>query len=222
MDSVFEIIGPAMIGPSSSHTAGAVRIGLMGRALLNAPPAQAKIGLHGSFASTGAGHATDRGLVAGLLGFAPDDERVKDSLQLAPDAGLSVQFFKTDLGEQAHPNSARLDLVASGGGVHNLTASSIGGGNIEVIGIDEFPVSITGMLDALIMHHVDQAGFLAKVTAVLACVAINIATIRTSRHHRGENALTVIETDTPAPACAREVLQSITGVQYLRAIPRLP
>jgi L-serine dehydratase len=221
MDSVFEIIGPPMIGPSSSHTAGAVRIGLLARSLLGAQPVFAKIGLHGSFAATGQGHATDKGLVSGLLGFAPDDERLKSAMDLAKQSALETRFETVDLGE-VHPNSVKLELREKSGESVTLLASSIGGGSIEVFGINGFPASITGTLDALAIFHGDQPGFLAKVTAVLACVNTNIATIRTSRHHRGQNALTMVEVDAPVPTVAVSLLREIKAVTALRTILRLP
>jgi len=221
MNSVFEIIGPPMVGPSSSHTAGAVRIGLLAHRLLGAAPLSAEIGLHGSFAATGSGHATDRGLVAGLLGWLPDDDRLKDSLALAAGQGVSVRFETIDLGEAAHPNSARLQVSGAGGVTLSMTASSVGGGNVEVTEIDGFSTLITGSLDALVMWHQDRPGFLAHVTAVFACVEANIATIRTARRRRGAEALTVIELDaTPQPEVVA-ILSKIDHVRQERVLPRL-
>jgi L-serine dehydratase len=221
MSSVFEIIGPPMVGPSSSHTAGAVRIGLLARLLLGGAPVSAKIGLHGSFAATGKGHATDRGLVAGLLGWSPDDERIKDALTLAEQAGLKVAFETIDLGEAAHPNSARLELADAAGETLDLVAASVGGGSVEVTQIDGFFTLLTGALDALAVWHQDRPGFLAHVTAVLACVESNIATIRTARRHRGADALTVIELDAVPHAEVAGLLQKIDHVRKLRVLPRL-
>jgi len=221
MNSVFEIIGPPMVGPSSSHTAGAVRIGLLGRALLGAAPVSARIGLHGSFAATGKGHATDRGIVAGLLGWAPDDERLKDALSTAREGGVEVSFEAIDLGESAHPNSARLALGAASGETLTVTAASVGGGNVEVSEIDSFATLLSGGLDALAMWHQDKPGFLAHVTAVLACVSANIATIRTARRHRGSEALTVIELDAPPEPEVSALLKKIDHVRKLRVLPRL-
>jgi L-serine dehydratase len=221
MSSVFEIIGPPMVGPSSSHTAGAVRIGLLARLLLGGAPVSAKIGLHGSFAATGKGHATDRGIVAGLLGWSPDDERIKDALTLAEQAGLKVAFETIDLGEAAHPNSARLELADAAGETLDLVAASVGGGSVEVTQIDGFFTLLTGALDALAVWHQDRPGFLAHVTAVLACVESNIATIRTARRHRGADALTVIELDAVPHAEVAGLLQKIDHVRKLRVLPRL-
>ena len=221
MNSVFEIIGPPMVGPSSSHTAGAVRMGLLARSLLGAAPVGARIGLHGSFAATGRGHATDRGIVAGLLGWFPDDERLKDALVLAEQGGMRVSFDSIDLGDAAHPNSARIGLIDAAGGMLDLVAASVGGGSIEVTQLDGFSTLLTGMLDTLAMWHQDRPGFLAHVTAVLACVNSNIATIRTARRHRGADALTIIELDAAPHAEVAALLQKIDHVRKLRLPPRL-
>ncbi|MEX1118286.1 MAG: L-serine ammonia-lyase, iron-sulfur-dependent subunit beta [Terrimicrobiaceae bacterium] len=219
--SAFDIIGPSMIGPSSSHTAGAVRIGLVARALLDSPLQDAVIELHGSFAATGKGHATDRALVAGLLGFAPDDERLKDSLDLVKAEGISVGFSHVDLGEEAHPNTARIRLTGTDQTSHSLTAASIGGGTIEVQEVDGFQTSFGGQLETLILWHLDKPGFLAKVTALLACVEANIATIRTSRQTRGHEALTVLEVDAPLPSDCLSLLARIAAVRRVCHLLRL-
>jgi len=220
MSSVFEIIGPPMVGPSSSHTAGAVRIGLLARLILGEAPIKTKIGLHGSFAATGKGHATDRGIVAGLLGWNPDDERIKEALILAEQAGLAVEFEMIDLGEAAHPNSAQIELIDASGERMELVAASVGGGSVEVTQIDRFSTLLTGTLDVLAIWHQDRPGFLAHVTAVLACVASNIATIRTSRRHRGADALTVIELDAVPHPEVGALLQKMDHVEKLRILPR--
>ncbi|MBP7275727.1 MAG: L-serine ammonia-lyase, iron-sulfur-dependent subunit beta [Kiritimatiellae bacterium] len=220
MDSVFDIIGPPMVGPSSSHTAGAIRIGRAARALLGATPVQARIGLHGSFAATGAGHATDRGLVAGLLGFATDDERMKDALDHARAAGLTVEFEAVHLGDQVHPNTASIEGVTADGVRRRLIASSLGGGMVQVVSVDGFPTSFTGALDTLVLWHSDVAGFLARVTSIIACVETNIAAIRTARRHRGESALTVVEMDAPLPASALDLLGRLRSVSEVRMLER--
>ena len=158
-----------MIGQSSSHTAGAVRIGLVARAVLGTPPQKADIELHGSVAATGKGHATDRALVAGLLGFLPDDERIKDSLAFAADAGLRVSFSSVDLGEEVHPNSARITMESSEGASCRFVGSSTGGGSIRIVDVDGYPTSFGGELETALLWHRDGPGFLAKVTALLAC-----------------------------------------------------
>jgi L-serine dehydratase len=219
--SAFDIIGPSMVGPSSSHTAGAVRLGLLGRRLLGAPPARARIGLHGSFAATGAGHATDRGLAAGLLGWAPDDDRLRDALDVAAREGLDLAFAAEDLGESVHPNTARLRLESVAGAKVGFTGASLGGGMVAVTEVDGFATRLTGELDTLVIWHADQPGFLAKVTGLLACVEANIASIQTSRRTRGDEALTRIETDAPLPREAVALLAGIRGVTRLAEVAPL-
>lgn len=179
MISAFDVIGPAMVGPSSSHTAGACRIGLVARGLSAQPPERASIGLHGSFATTGVGHATDRALVAGLMEMAPDDERIKDSHSLAGGAAFTFEIAPLDLGEDAHPNSARVETFSADGERHTMVGASIGGGMIDVREVDGYATSFGGALETLLLWHEDKSGFLAKVTALLACVEANIASIRT-------------------------------------------
>jgi L-serine dehydratase len=183
---------------------------------------RAAIGLHGSFAATGTGHATDRALVAGLLGMAPDDERIKDSMGLAAERGFQFEFSKVDLGEEAHPNSARIETCAADGEHHVVVGSSVGGGMIELREVDGYATSFQGQLETLLLWHEDKSGFLAKVTALLACVEANIATIRTSRHGRGAEALTVIEVDAPLPDDCLALLERIASTRRVRHISRLP
>lgn len=222
MISAFDVIGPAMVGPSSSHTAGACRIGLIAYHLFAAPPVRAEIGLHGSFAATGSGHATDRALVAGLLGLAADDPRLKDSHALAETQGLRFTISTVDLGEDAHPNSARILAESADGESHALEAASTGGGMIEVRMVDGYGTSLGGQCETLLLWHADTPGFLAKVTTLLACAEANIATIRTSRHGRGADALSVIEVDQTLPEDCLSVMGKMNTVRALRHFPRLP
>jgi len=224
--SAFDIIGPAMIGPSSSHTAGAVRLGLLARGICGGNTAglfpRVLVELHGSFAATGHGHATDRGIVAGLLGLSPDDERLKDSLTLARENGMNVDFKKVDLGANAHPNSVRITYTFPHGEKLSVTGASIGGGNVVVREIDGFSTELNGELDTLIFWHMDRPGFLARVTGLLACVEANIAEIRTTRRTRNSEALSVIKIDAPLPQDCLSVLRKIPFVRHLIAVPKLP
>jgi len=210
-----------MVGPSSSHTAGAARIGLAARAILGLQPVRVKVQLHGSFAATGKGHATDRALAAGLLGFAPDDDRLKDSLRLAEDAGIAISFSETDLGEDCHPNAARLTVESSEGKSHRIIGWSVGGGSILVREIDGFDTRLAGELATLVLWHKDLTGYLAKVTTLYDCAGVNIATIRLSRTARGNTALTTIEADAPLPEAALSLIGGLVATRDLRAIPPL-
>ncbi|MFN6045800.1 MAG: L-serine ammonia-lyase, iron-sulfur-dependent subunit beta [Verrucomicrobiota bacterium] len=219
--SVFEIIGPVMIGPSSSHTAGACRIGWAARRVLGEAPRRVEVGLHGSFAATGDGHGTKEALAAGLLGFAPDDERLPKALELAAAGGVEIVFRDADLGSEVHPNSA--DLVMEGATRREkVTASSTGGGAVLLTAIDGHKVQLTGHLDTFLLWHNDTPGFLARITALLACVEINVASIRTSRTERGEAALTAIEIDSYLPLPLLGLLDHVPSVLRHAVLPVLP
>ena len=217
--NIFDILGPVMVGPSSSHTAGAVRIGLIARRLLGGQPATAKITLSGSFAATGTGHGTDRALVAGLLGMKPDDIRIPDSFALAVEQGLAFTFDKTEL-KEAHPNTAILQLSTAGGRELEVQASSLGGGRIMVNKLDGINVNFNGDSPTLIVHNLDQPGHVAEVTSMLSHKSVNIATLQLYRNHRGGYAVMVIETDQDIPAEALRWLSRLEGVikvTYLNA-----
>ena len=217
--NIFDILGPVMVGPSSSHTAGAVRIGLIARRLLGGQPATAKITLSGSFAATGTGHGTDRALVAGLLCMKPDDIRIPDSFALAVEQGLAFTFDKTEL-KEAHPNTAILQLSTAGGRELEVQASSLGGGRIMVNKLDGINVNFNGDSPTLIVHNLDQPGHVAEVTSMLSHKSVNIATMQLYRNHRGGYAVMVIETDQDIPAEALRWLSRLEGVikvTYLNA-----
>jgi len=219
---IFDIIGPVMVGPSSSHTAGAVRIGAFARRLLGAEPASALVQLHGSFAATGEGHGTPLALLAGLLGLAPDDERIPQAEELARAAGLDYRFETVDLGD-VHPNSVRLHLAGQGvgGAALDLSASSVGGGRITVWNIDGFGVDLDGQYPTLLLTYPDRPGAVAIVSAILANAALNIATIKAHRTIRGGQALMTVELDTDPPAAVLESLRCLPQFEQVRFIPSL-
>ena len=206
-----------MIGPSSSHTAGAVRLGALARAIFGEQPSSATLGLHGSFASTGHGHGTDLALVAGLLGYTPDDDRIRDAFAEAERAGLEVSFETVDLGV-AHPNTAVLELVASDGRRMRLVGSSLGGGDVLMTAIDDFEVEMSGELPTLVIDHVDRPGEIASVTSVLADAGANIASMRVSREARGARALMLIETDAPVSEDVAKRVAEAPGVTAVRNV----
>ena len=212
MLDIFDILGPVMVGPSSSHTAGAVRIGRMARTLLGEEPVRAEIGLYGSFAETGRGHGTDRALAAGLLGMAPDDLRIPQSLDIARERGLDVSFTAASLRE-AHPNTALLSLEAESGRRLEMQAASTGDGRIRVDRINGVEVSFTGQFNTLIVRHRDITGVLADVARELSRAKVNIAGTSLCRDRRGGDALTVMETDQKIPPVARLLIGEISGVK---------
>lgn len=196
--NVFEILGPVMVGPSSSHTAGAVRIGLMTRKLLAQRPVEAVIGMYGSFAATGRGHGTDRALVAGLLGMRPDDMRIPDSFRYAKEAGFQFSFETIQLRE-AHPNSVMIRVRGEKGRELTVQASSLGGGRIMINRLDDIDVNCTCEMPTLIVHNMDQPGHVSHVTTMLSQNSVNIANMSLYRNKRGGRAVMVIETDQPIP-----------------------
>ena len=190
MINIFDMMGPVMVGPSSSHTAGAARIGNMGRTLLGEEVARADIGLYGSFAETGFGHGTDRALLAGLLGMKPDDLRIPNAYEEANRAGMAYSFRTVEL-RDAHPNTALLELTGKSGKKLTLQAASIGGGAIVVNKIDGIDVNFTGDFNTLIVRNQDESGSVAAITSILSQVHINVANMSVNRHRRGGDALMV-------------------------------
>ena len=211
MINIFDMMGPVMVGPSSSHTAGAARIGNMGRTLLGEEVARADIGLHGSFAETGFGHGTDRALLAGLLGMKPDDLRIPNAYEEANRAGMAYSFRTVEL-RDAHPNTALLELTGKSGKQLTLQASSIGGGAIVVNKIDGIDVNFTGDFNTLIVRNQDESGSVAAITSILSQVHINVANMSVNRHRRGGDALMVIETDQHIKPRQVEFLSDLPGI----------
>ena len=220
MVSLLDIIGPVMVGPSSSHTAGACRLGLLGRGLVGGTPEKAVLELHGSFARTGEGHGTDKALAAGLLGFKPDDERIRTALEIAEREGLDFRFEKAALGEEAHPNTVRMTL--DHGEVHaTLTGASLGAGRILVKEIDGFPVEVTGSFHTIVMVAEDIPGSIARITGILANHKINIATLRLTRKQRGGDAFIVIECDEAPGEGVRDEVRALSWVRWARRLDKV-
>lgn len=211
MINIFDMMGPVMVGPSSSHTAGAARIGNMGRTLLGEEVARADIGLYGSFAETGYGHGTDRALLAGLLGMKPDDLRIPNAYEEANRAGMAYSFRTVEL-RDAHPNTALLELTGKSGKKLTLQESSIGGGAIVVNKIDGIDVNFTGDFNTLIVRNQDESGSVAAITSILSQVHINVANMSVNRHRRGGDALMVIETDQHIKPRQVEFLSELPGI----------
>ena len=209
--NVFDILGPVMIGPSSSHTAGAARIGRVARSLLGTQPKTAEIKLHGSFAKTYKGHGTDKALIAGIMDMAPDDERIRFSPQLAQEQGLSVRIIPTEL-DGAHPNTALITLTDAEGNQVSVQGSSIGGGNILITAVNGMEVQITGQYTTLIVLHRDTPGIIAAVTDVLATSQVNICNFRLSRQKKGGVAIMTIEMDSSFDRQLNERVEALPNV----------
>ena len=220
MRGMFDIVGPVMIGPSSSHTARAVRLGLMAGKILGEQPVKAEIKLHGSFAQTYRGHGTDRALIAGILGFQPDDERIRNSMDIARERGMDFSFSKVEIFE-AHPNTAIIELTGVSGRRTVVTGASIGGGNINILNIDGFEVNLSGQYPAMLVIHRDVPGVINKVTWALSRFEINIAFMRLSRKSRGEEALMLLETDENVPEEVVEECKQVHNVSDVFTVPSI-
>lgn len=210
--NIFDIIGPVMVGPSSSHTAGAVKIGYVSRKLLAEPLKKAEILLYGSFLATGRGHGTTLALVAGLLGMKTDDSRIPDSMRIAEERGIEITFGKAEL-RDAHPNSVQLILTGIDGRKLEVVGESIGGSRINIAGIDGISTNFSGDYPTLIVHNLDQPGHVAEVTSMLAHKSVNIATMQLYRASRGGYAVMVIECDQEVPKESIAWLEHLEGVQ---------
>ena len=215
MVSLLDIIGPVMVGPSSSHTAGACRLGLLARCLVGGTPERARIELHGSFARTGEGHGTDKAIVGGLMGFRPDDERIRTALEISEREGLDYRFEKTKLGEESevHPNTARI-TVERGGRSATMVGSSLGAGRVLVTEIDGYPVEVTGNLHTIVLVAEDIRGSVARIAGLLADHALNIATLKLTRKERGGDAFMVIEIDEEPGLDVRDKIRDLSWVRW--------
>ena len=215
--SVFDILGPIMIGPSSSHTAGAARLGKVALCIAGKEFKKVIFLLHGSFAKTYRGHGTDKALAAGILGMEPHDERLRNAIEIAKEAGIEIEFKEADLG-YVHPNSVRIVFEKKDDTIVEVTGSSIGGGNILITNIDGYQVEFTGEYATIFIRHRDEKGVISKVSTVLAQNDINIATMKVSRKDRGEEASMIIESDQPISSNVEKELLMIGSVISARAI----
>jgi len=215
MVSLLDIIGPVMVGPSSSHTAGACRLGLLARCLVGGTPQRARVELHGSFARTGEGHGTDKAIVGGLMGFRPDDERLREALEIAEREGLDYRFEKTKLGEEGavHPNTTRITLER-GDRSATMVGSSLGAGRVLVTEIDGYPVEVTGNYHTIVLVAEDIPGSIARIAGILADHGLNIATLKVTRKDRGGDAFMVIEIDDEPSEEVRDEVRRLSWVRW--------
>ena len=209
--NIFDILGPVMVGPSSSHTAGAARMGYMTRRLLGEEPVKAHIGMFGSFAATGKGHGTDKALVGGLLGMMPDDMDIPVSFEIAKERGLDIEIETVSL-RDAHPNTAVITAVGASGRTVKVQTSSLGGGRIMINKLDDIEVNCSCEIPTLIIHNQDTPGYVADVTLRLLEHDVNIANMSLHRRKRGGVAVMVIEVDQPIPQKTIKDLESRNGI----------
>ncbi len=215
--SAFDILGPAMIGPSSSHTAGAARLAKVARIIAGKDIKEVKFLLHGSFAKTYRGHGTDRALAAGILGMEPWDERLRAAIDIAEIQGLKIEFIEADLGDE-HPNTVKFIITTYDDNVVEVMGSSIGGGNIIIKEVDGEKIEFTGEYPTLIIKHVDVPGIISKVSSIIYEAKINIATMKVYRSSRGSEATMIFETDSDVPQKLIQDIIEIGNIKSIRAI----
>ena len=214
-----DVIGPIMVGPSSSHTAGALRIAYMARRLCLAEPKTVEFRLLGSFAHTLTGHGTDKALVAGMLGLATDDLRIRDSFDLAREAGLAFSFVTLPDAEYDHPNTIDVRIVDAAGNAMDVRGESIGGGAAVIRKIDDIDVRITGESASIVVRQRDEKGVLAHIAQSISDEGVNIATTRMYRERKGDTAYTVLETDQAVGAEAKAAIEDHPAIYDVRIIP---
>lgn len=213
--SVFDVLGPNMIGPSSSHTAGAAVIAGLARRLISPPLRQVEFTLYGSFAKTYHGHGTDRALLGGMLGFATDDLRIRDSFQIAKERGIAFRFTPNEIETELHPNTVDIRMENTAGQVMEVRGVSLGGGKVKIVRINGVEVDFTGEYSALIVVHQDTPGVVAHITRVLSEQNVNIAFMRLFREARGHTAYSIIESDGRLPDT---IPQQLCGNPHIRNV----
>lgn len=220
MISLLDIVGPVMVGPSSSHTAGACRLSRVALALLEEEPLEARFELHSAFAKTMRGHGTDRALVAGALGMEVDDPRLKDALDLARARGLAFSVKPKNMGPDAHPNSVAIHLE---GKTHSISVlgASIGGGMIEIREVDRFPVSLSAKDPCLLLFYEDRPGMVMRASEIIGRRGVNIASMEVLRRGKGDQAFMRIDLDAPLPPEDVESLKKLPGVRRVHVLDRV-
>ncbi len=216
MPSIFDILGPVMIGPSSSHTAGAAKLGFIARQLLGAEPKRAEITLYNSFARTYKGHGTDKAIIGGILGMKPDDELLRNSFEIAKEKGLKYEFRLIMKAPKLHPNSARIKLFDSNENKIEMVGSSLGGGRIEVVEIEGFKVKFSVSTHTIVIIADDIPGSIAHISGAIAEKKINIANMFVSREEKLANM--IIEVDQDVPQEVIEKIKSFSWVHYVRLV----
>lgn len=230
--SIFEIFGPVMIGPSSSHTAGAARIAFLARKMFGRLPGKARVRFFGSFATTWRGHGSDKAVIAGLLEIPPEDERLSQGEALLKEAmaggwGFPIDFLsESTLPPSWHPNTLIIELEAPrpdrpGPVTQKIRATSVGGGAIRIDEINGYQVNLSGELHAMLVLHHDEIGVIAIVSHILAANHINIAVTSSHRKERGDEALLVVETDGPIPDSLVEQIEKLPAIYRVIRVPAL-
>ena len=215
---LFDVLGPVMIGPSSSHTAGAAKIGYTAQKLLGDLPVEADIGLYGSFATTGKGHGTDRALLGGIMGFSADDTRIRDSFAIAEQRGLVYSFTPNETETDLHPNTVDIRMENAAGQVMTVRGESLGGGKVRIVRINGVAVDFTGEYNALIVVQQDKPGVVAHITKILSDRGVNIAFMRLFREEKGHTAYTIVESDERLPEDVAQLLQENPNIHDVMVV----
>jgi L-serine dehydratase len=214
---VFDILGPIMIGPSSSHTAGAARLGKIAGIIAGDGITKVHFMLHGSFGKTYKGHGTDKALTAGILGMDPWDEKLRDALNIAKERQLEIAFMEEDLGD-IHPNSVKFVITKEDGQIVEVTGSSVGGGNIVITNVDGEEVEFTGEYPTIIVNHIDVPGVISEVTGIMYEEKVNIAFMKVFRGSKGAQATMIFETDSIVPLHLVQKIKSLGHINSIRVI----
>ena len=204
--SVFDVLGPNMIGPSSSHTAGAAKIAYLAQKMITGPLLQVDFTLYGSFSRTYRGHGTDRALLGGIMGFTTDDMRIRNSFEIAENEGIAFQFQPNEEETDVHPNTVDIHMVNKAGQEMTVRGESLGGGKVRISRINKVQVDFTGEYSAVIVIQKDRPGVVAHITKALSDRNVNIAFMRLFREGKGDIAYTIVESDGHLPANIREEL----------------
>ncbi len=212
--NIFDVIGPVMIGPSSSHTAGVVRIGCICKKILGQTPKEAKITFYGSFADTYIGHGTDKAIVGGLLGLSTYDPKIRTSLDIAKEQGYNFTITTKDK-KTRHANTVKIEAKGIDGNEHYILAESIGGGNILIRKIDTMNTELTGKFNTILLQYKDIPGMVFKVSSILAKESINIANMQVFRSEKGGEAIMSLEVDNDVD---ENILNQISQIDTMQAV----
>ena len=216
--SVFDVLGPNMIGPSSSHTAGAAVIAFLAQKMINGPLVKVEFTLYGSFAKTYRGHGTDRALLGGIMGFATDDMRIRDSFEIARERGLEFSFLPNEEETEVHPNTVDIAMENAAGQKMTIRGESLGGGKVRIVRINQVKVEFTGEYSAVIVIHQDKPGVVAHITKCLSDRNVNIAFMRLFREKKGHTAYSIVESDGSLPEDIAESLRENGNVHDVMVV----
>lgn len=211
--SVFDVLGPNMIGPSSSHTAGAAVIGALAGKIMTPPIKKVEFTLYGSFAKTYQGHGTDRALLGGVMGFSTDDTRIRDSFRIARERGIAYTFTPNETETDIHPNTVDIRMENEAGQIMTVRGESLGGGKVRIVRINGVSVDFTGEYSSVIVIQQDQPGVVAHITKVISDLGINIAFLRLFRDAKGHTAYTIVESDSRLPEDILDALRENPNIR---------